>query len=168
MPAPTRRDVRRGDMARSIRHGKQSVMAKRVTPAEAAQLMNEGWTYLDVRSIPEFEEAHPAGASNIPLLHAQAGRLVPNPDFQKVVEANFDRAANLVVGCKAGGRSAQAVGLLTSLGYQNLIDVRGGFGGERDALGRQVVPGWVEAGLPVGKGAESSRPYVGLQNKIAK
>ncbi len=140
-------------------------MVKRVTPAEAAQLMNDGWTYLDVRSIPEFEEAHPAGAANIPLLHAQAGRLVPNPDFQGVVEANFDRDAKLVVGCKAGGRSAQAVGLLSALGFQNLIDVRGGFGGERDALGRQVVPGWIEAGLPVGKGGEASRPYGELSTK---
>jgi len=140
-------------------------MAKRVTPTEAAQLMNEGWTYLDVRSIPEFEEAHPSGAANIPLLHAQSGRLVPNPEFQKVVEANYPRDAKLVVGCKAGGRSAQAVGLLTSLGYTNLIDVRGGFGGERDAMGRSVVPGWIESNLPAAKGGESSTPYATLQAK---
>lgn len=140
-------------------------MAKRVTPAEAAQLMNEGWTYIDVRSIPEFEEAHPAGAANVPLLHAQGGRLVPNPEFQAVITANYQRDAKLVVGCKAGGRSAQAVGLLTSLGYTNLIDVRGGFGGERDAMGRTVVAGWIEANLPAAKGAESSVPYTTLQAK---
>ena len=143
-------------------------MTKRVTPKEAAELMSQGWTYLDVRSIPEFEEIHPAEAANIPLLHARAGRMVPNPDFQKVVEANFPRDAKLVVGCKAGGRSAQAVGLLASLGYQHLADVRGGFGGERDALGRAVVPGWAEEGLPVGKGAESSRPYADLEKAAAK
>lgn len=140
-------------------------MTKRVTPTEAAELMSQGWTYLDVRSIPEFEEAHPAGSANIPLLHAQAGRMVPNPEFQQVVEANFPRDAKLVVGCKAGGRSAQATGLLAALGYQNLADVRGGFGGERDSLGRQVVPGWTESGLPVGKGADASRPYTELQGK---
>jgi len=82
-----------------------------------------------------------------------------------VVEANYDRDAKLVVGCKAGGRSAQAVGLLTALGYTNLIDVRGGFGGERDALGRTVVPGWLEANLPAGKGAEASTSYATLQTK---
>jgi rhodanese-related sulfurtransferase len=140
-------------------------MSKRVTSTEAAQLMAEGWTYLDVRSIPEFEEAHPANSANVPLLHAQNGRLVPNPDFQRVVEANFPRDAKLVVGCKAGGRSAQAVGLLTTLGYQNLVDVRGGFGGERDGMGRTVVPGWTESGLPVGKGAEASQPYADLSTK---
>ena len=37
-------------------------MAKRVTPTEAAQLMTEGWTYLDVRSIPEFEAGSPVPA----------------------------------------------------------------------------------------------------------
>jgi len=143
-------------------------MTKRVTPKEAAELMGQGWTYLDVRSIPEFEEIHPAESANIPWMHARAGRMVPNPDFQKVVEANFPRDAKLVVGCKAGGRSAQAVGLLASLGYQNLIDVRGGFGGERDALGRAVVPGWEESGLPVGRGAESSRPYADLEKTTVK
>ncbi|HEY8922960.1 MAG TPA: hypothetical protein VIU64_01195, partial [Polyangia bacterium] len=60
------------------------------------------------------------------------------------------------------------VGLLASLGYQNLADVRGGFGGERDALGRSVVPGWAESGLPVAKGAESSRPYSDLEKTGAK
>jgi rhodanese-related sulfurtransferase len=143
--------------------GKHPAMTKRVTPKEAAELMGQGWTYLDVRSIPEFEEAHPSDAANIPLLHARAGRMVPNPDFQKVVEANFPRDAKLVVGCKAGGRSAQAVGLLASLGYENLADVRGGFGGERDALGRQVVPGWTESGLPTAQGEASARPYSELE-----
>ena len=149
-------------------HAKDGVMTKRVTPKEAAELMSQGWTYLDVRSIPEFEEIHPAEAANIPLMHARAGRMVPNPEFQKIVEATFPRDAKLVVGCKAGGRSAQAVGLLASLGYQNLADVRGGFGGERDALGRSVVPGWAESGLPVAKGAESSRPYAELEKAAAK
>ena len=64
-------------------------MVKRVTPSEAAALLAEGWSYLDVRSIPEFEEGHPAGAANVPLLHFTGGRMSPNGDFQKVVAANF-------------------------------------------------------------------------------
>ena len=54
-------------------------MVKRVTPTEAAALVNEGWIYLDVRSIPEFELGHPAGAVNVPLLHMPAGRWRPIP-----------------------------------------------------------------------------------------
>ena len=138
-------------------------MSKRVTSKEAAALMAEGWTYLDVRSIPEFEQGHPAGAANIPLLHAQGGRLVPNADFPKVVEANFAQDAKLVLGCKSGSRSLQAVGLLASLGYQNLADVRGGFGGERDGFGRTTLPGWPESGLPVATVAEPGRSYADLK-----
>lgn len=142
-------------------------MAKRVTPQEAVELMAAGWTYLDVRSIPEFEQGHPAGAANIPLMHAQGGRMAPNGDFQKVVTAHFPPDTKLVVGCKSGGRSAQAVGLLTALGYQNLADVRGGFGGERDAMGRTTVAGWAEAGLPVATKAEPGKAYADLEKAPA-
>ena len=46
-------------------------MVKRVTPPEASTLLGEGWVYLDVRSIPEFDDGHPPGAANVPLLHFQ-------------------------------------------------------------------------------------------------
>lgn len=140
-------------------------MTKRVTPKEAAELLESGWTYLDVRSVPEFEDSHPAGAFNVPLLHMQGGRMTPNPDFQRVVEACFPRDTKLVVGCKSGGRSLQASALLASLGYPEVIDVRGGFAGERDALGRAVVPGWAEEGLPTEAGAPAHRAYSELAKR---
>ena len=140
-------------------------MLKRMTPKEAAELLPEGWTYLDVRSVPEFDQGHPRGAVNVPLLDLQAGRMVPNPDFASVVQACFPTDAKLVVGCKSGGRSAQATALLSSLGYQNLVDVRGGYGGERDALGRVVVVGWSEAGLPTATEAEPGQAYADLRAK---
>ena len=80
-------------------------------------MLAEGWTYLDVRSIPEFDQGHPVGAVNIPLLHFQGGRMVPNAAFQRVVEATFPKDTKLVVGCKSGGRSLQAAGLLEASGY---------------------------------------------------
>ena len=59
---------------------------KRVSPEEARDLMEkEGYTYLDVRSIPEFEAGHPKGAYNIPLNHMGPGVMSPNPDFMAVV-----------------------------------------------------------------------------------
>lgn len=124
-------------------------MAKRVVPAEAAALLEQGWTYIDVRSVPEFEAGHPKGAFNIPLLHMTGGRMAPNPDFQRVVEANYPRDAKLVLGCKVGGRSLQAATLLEGAGFTSLVDVRGGFSGERDPFGRVQSPGWVDSGLPV-------------------
>jgi rhodanese-related sulfurtransferase len=126
-------------------------MAKRVTPPEAAELVKQGWRYVDVRSIPEFEDGHPQGALNVPLLHMQGGRMAPNPDFQRVMEANFPKDAQLVIGCKSGGRSLQAAALLEASGYTQVVDMKGGFGGERDMFGRVSTPGWAEAGLPVEK-----------------
>src|SRR4051812_20473454 len=111
-------------------------MPKRILPKEAAALVEEGWVYLDVRSIPEFEQGHPVGALNVPLLHFQSGRMTPNPDFQRVVTANLAKDAKIVVGCKAGGRSLQAASLMETAGYTSVVDMRGGFHGERDSFGR--------------------------------
>ena len=140
-------------------------MVKRVTPPEAEALIAQGWTYLDVRSIPEFEGGHPAGAANVPLLHMQGGRMAPNPDFEAVVTANFAKNTKLVLGCKAGPRSLRAAGLLADLGYTDVVDMRGGFHGERDALGRVACAGWAESGLPVETAAPPERTYVELAKK---
>jgi rhodanese-related sulfurtransferase len=140
-------------------------MPKRVSPQEAAQLLDQGWRDLDVRSIPEFDEGHPEGAFNIPLLHAQAGRMAPNPDFQGVVEAEFPKDTAIVVGCKVGGRSLQAAALLEAAGYTKVVDMRGGFHGERDMLGRVTAPGWLACGLPVAHEAAAGCSYAALEKK---
>jgi rhodanese-related sulfurtransferase len=121
---------------------------KRVKPAEAAGLLQEGWKYVDVRSIPEFEAGHPSGALNVPLLHLQAGGMVPNPEFQAVVQKVFAKDEKLVCGCRSGGRSLRAAEMLLSWGYTNVVDMAGGWEGERDMLGRPI-PGWRVSGLPV-------------------
>ena len=142
-------------------------MVKRVTPPEAAALLAEGWSYLDVRSIPEFEEGHPVGAANVPLLHFTGGRMSPNGDFQKVVAANFPPDTKLVVGCKAGGRSLQAAALLEAAGYTSVVDMRGGFHGERDGMGRVTTPGWVESKLPIETTAPTEKTYATLSSAIS-
>jgi len=140
-------------------------MPKRIVPKEAAALLAEGWIYLDVRSIPEFEQGHPTGAANVPLLHFQNGRMAPNADFQRVVEANFAKDAKLVVGCKAGGRSLQAATLMEAAGYTNVVDMRGGYHGERDPFGRASVPGWASEGLPIETTAAPDKTYETLSKK---
>jgi rhodanese-related sulfurtransferase len=142
-------------------------MVKRVTPIEADALLKEGWVYLDVRSIPEFEGGHPTGAANIPLLHMAGGRMAPNPSFQAVVAANYPKDAKIVVGCKAGGRSLQAATLMEAAGYTSVVDMRGGFSGERDNFGRVAVAGWAEAGLPVETTAADDKTYAALEKRAA-
>ncbi len=62
---------------------------------------------------------------------------------------SFPKDKTLVVGCMAGGRSQRACEMLEDAGYADLTNVVGGFGGQRDASGTVVVPGWSDAGLPV-------------------
>jgi rhodanese-related sulfurtransferase len=121
----------------------------RVSPAEAKKLLDEGYTYLDVRSEPEFAASHPQGAQNVPLMHAGPAGMRPNPDFLDVVLAAYPKDAKLVIGCKAGGRSARAAEMMAQAGYTNLADQRAGFDGSRNAFGALTEPGWAPAGLPV-------------------
>ena len=135
----------------------------RVSPEEARKLMDEeAYVYVDVRSIPEFEAGHPEGAYNVPLLHARAGTMLPNPDFLAVMQRHFPRNARLVVGCRSGGRSLQAATLLQSVGYTQVVDQRCGFEGSQDASGRPEA-GWRPLGLPVSRAADAGRAYADLE-----
>jgi rhodanese-related sulfurtransferase len=138
---------------------------KHITVQQAHQQQASGATYLDVRSIPEFEQGHPEGAVNVPLMHLDpaTGQMQPNPQFLDVVRANFATDASLVVGCKMGGRSQKASEMLASAGYRDVANVRGGWGGAP----QHGHTGWVQAGLPVEREADASRRYETLLSKAA-
>lgn len=141
-------------------------MADKVTPAEAQQLMEtEGYAYLDVRSIPEFEGGHPVGAYNIPLKHMGDGGMKANEAFLAEVEATFGKGSKLIVGCKAGGRSRAAAEQLEAAGYQHVKDQFAGYSGSRDRMGRLQEEGWAAAGLPVTTDAEEGRDHASLAAK---
>lgn len=136
---------------------------RRVSPTEAAALLGEGYVYVDVRSVPEFEAGHPRGAYNVPLLHSGPGGMQPNPAFLSVMEARFPKASKLVIGCQAGGRSLRAAELLAAEGYANVVDQRAGWGGIRDGFGSVTEAGWQRAGLPSATEADPGHGYAELQ-----
>lgn len=139
-------------------------MTKRVSPEEAKELIDkEGYVYVDVRSVPEFEALHPTGAYNVPIMHMGPAGMTPNPDFVDVMRRAFPKDAKLVVGCKAGGRSARAVAVLEQAGYASVVDQRAGFEGAPDASGRIAEPGWRPKGLPVSREAARDHSYEGLK-----
>ncbi|MGH7932510.1 MAG: rhodanese-like domain-containing protein [Candidatus Binataceae bacterium] len=123
-----------------------------VEPPQAHELLNHnaGAVYLDVRTEGEFAQGHPAGAINIPVVFMKGpGQMEVNPEFAGVAEKVLAKNCKLVVGCLSGGRSQRACEMLEASGYSDLTNVRGGFGGARDASGAVTVTGWRDAGLPV-------------------
>lgn len=125
---------------------------KQAEPPQAHDILkaNPDAIYLDVRTEPEFAQGHPQGAINVPVVFIKgAGQIELNGEFVEVVARTLPREKKLVVGCLSGGRSQRACDLLEAAGYTDLTNVRGGFGGARDASGQVVVAGWRDAGLPV-------------------
>lgn len=125
---------------------------KQAEPPQAFEVLksNPEALYLDVRTEGEFAQGHPAGAINIPVVFFKGpGQMEVNDDFVAVAAGVLPKDRKLVVGCMAGGRSQRACEMLEAAGYTDLTNVRGGFGGARDASGALVVPGWRDAGLPV-------------------
>jgi rhodanese-related sulfurtransferase len=137
---------------------------KNVSVREAHQKQSEGYTYVDVRSVPEFNAGHPAGAVNVPLLHQDmhTGQMSANPEFLAVMRASFPPDAKLLIGCQMGGRSAQAAQVLSASGYADVSNVTGGYGGNRNT----GAEGWAPAGLPVETAAEG-RSYDDLRRRAS-
>src|SRR5262245_22814283 len=138
---------------------------KRISPQEAHELVDkEGWTYVDVRSVPEFQAGHPQGAYNVPLNHMGPGGMSPNPDFMAVMEKTFPKDAKLVIGCKGGGRSLRASSALIDAGWLNIRDQRAGFQGGSNPAG-EPEPGWAPSGLPVSQAAEPGHTWDELKSR---
>lgn len=77
-----------------------------VDGAEAARLVEEGATLLDVRTPAEYAQGHVDGALNVPVQELPGGA------------SAIDRDHPVVVYCRSGGRSAQAARLLAGEGYE--------------------------------------------------
>jgi rhodanese-related sulfurtransferase len=131
---------------------------KQVTPEEAAQLLEQGYVYVDVRSEQEFEQGHPPGAFNVPISHATPMGMQPNTEFVEVMLRAFGKDAKLIVSCKSGPRSKRALVQLGQAGFTDLIEMPAGWSGTRDGFGRPL-PGWVTAGLPVETGLPNGQCY---------
>jgi rhodanese-related sulfurtransferase len=83
--------------------------------ALGGRLHHGGLQVLDVRREPEWEAGHVEGATWWPL------------DNFKVAPPEIDRSAPIAVHCKGGYRSMIACSLLQRAGFQNVVNVVGGF-----------------------------------------
>ena len=125
---------------------------KRISPKQAKALLESDteMVYFDVRTVTEFEAGHVPGAKNIPVLDRDSfGQMQPTPHFAEIIAANFGKNVKCITGCQKGGRSMMAAKILLAAGFTNVVDMRGGWGGEADITGHITYPGWVACGLPV-------------------
>lgn len=73
---------------------------------------NQSTIVIDVRTAEEFNSGHVDGALNIS---------VEDPNFQSMV-ASLDPAADYLVYCRSGNRSAIAIQVMQDMGFENLLD----------------------------------------------
>ena len=103
----------------------QSVGGQFVNVQEAYQLIEEGVFVLDVRTDAEWDESHISDATLIPL-DQLPGRMRELPDDQPIL-----------VYCRSGNRSGQALSYLVQAGFTNVSSMEGG------------INNWIEAGYKV-------------------
>ena len=96
--------------------GKEVDHITSITADELSAVMeNEKANVLDVRKKSEYQSEHVAGAENTPL------------DFINDSMAQLDKNKTYYVHCAGGYRSMIFNSILRARGYDNLIDIKGGF-----------------------------------------
>jgi hydroxyacylglutathione hydrolase len=101
--------------------------------ALSGRLQGNGLQVLDVRREPEWEAGHIEGAVWWPL------------DNFKIAPPEIDRNVPVAVHCKGGYRSMIACSLLQRAGFQNVINIVGGFDAWQQAKLPSVTEKPVEA-----------------------
>ena len=153
-------------LKQTLPESKQTVLGLYVTSKEAYEKWqaNPAQTkLLDVRTPEEhIFVGHPEMAYNIPIalqtyeLDAGKKRLVmaPNPDFIAQVKKVVTPRDTVLVICRSGSRSAEAVDQLVEAGFTSVYNIIDGVEGDKvddpaSAFhGKRMKNGWKNAGLP--------------------
>jgi hydroxyacylglutathione hydrolase len=104
--------------------GKEIDTVTRISAEEFALKFNDKPKIIDVRKPGEFAAEHVDGADSIPL------------DFINEDMAQFPKDKAFIIHCAGGYRSMIAASILKSRGYDNFIEVVGGF----NAIAKTNVP----------------------------
>jgi len=95
--------------------GKETDSIKSISASEFASLYNDKLEVVDVRKPSEFEAEHMVTAKSIPL------------DYLNDNMSSFDPDAETYLHCAGGYRSVIAASILKSRGFENIVNVEGGF-----------------------------------------
>jgi rhodanese-related sulfurtransferase len=111
---------------------------------------------LDCRTREEYLSlGHPTMAYSIPAhLRTRGGTLQDNPELEARARQRFKPEDVILVICRAGYRSAEAVNRLSKSGFRYVYNVFDGFEGDgnhdtvRSADGMRTASGWKNSGAP--------------------
>lgn len=95
--------------------GEEVDTLQEVTATEFAELYSEGIQLLDTRKESEYHAQHIKGAQNFPL------------DFINQNMSQLDRNALYYLHCAGGYRSVIAASILKSRGFDQIVNIKGGF-----------------------------------------
>jgi rhodanese-related sulfurtransferase len=143
----------------------QGIPGQTVTPPQAFEMWRaepEQVNILDVRTPAEYVYVgHAPMARNIPLkfmankwnVRARKPVMTPNANFVAEVRKFYKPDDLIVTMCASGGRSAEAARILKEAGFTRVLNMEGGFDGERGegcsdhGVGKVIKPGWRGYGL---------------------
>jgi rhodanese-related sulfurtransferase len=116
------------------------IKSKTVSPAVLSAILGAGNNHqlLDVRTPPEYAGAHVPGARLIPLNELKVEAFL----------AQHKPGRPIYVLCQAGARASKAIEQFERAGCDDCVLVEGG------------TQAWIDAGLPVHRGASSVLPLV--------
>ena len=100
---------------------------KRISAAEAKQMIDQGTTVVDVRTPAEWGGGHIPQAQHVPL-----DSILARP--RDVLKGD-----NVIFVCQVGQRSALAAEMAAAVGFKTLYNLEGG------------TDAWIRAGFPVSK-----------------
>ena len=125
---------------------------RHLTPTETQTFLHQhpDAVFIDCRSTIEyFFVGHPVGAIHVAWNDGEDWEI--NTHFAAEIWRQVDRDPQrpVVIICRSGRRSVEAGEHLESEGFQNVINVRYGFEGDRDEnMHRNTLNGWRVDGLP--------------------
>jgi hydroxyacylglutathione hydrolase len=111
-----------GGMDAWIKEGRETDQINSVSAEEMSEALEKGgYEVLDVRKSSEFQSEHIVNVTNAPL------------DYINESMVKVDRNKTYFVHCAGGYRSMIFASILKARGYDNLIDVKGGFKAIKDS-----------------------------------
>ncbi len=88
-----------------------------IDPSEVNELLHEGAVIVDVRETDEFAAGHLPGARHVSRSYLES----------RIEGSAPDRSQRVILYCASGQRSALAAATLTELGYEDVVNMTGGY-----------------------------------------